>query len=373
MNNTTRVILTVLLVATALSALFAITQRNTSSNVQRQLEAARQQGTQAVIVAATSEEARSQDLIAAGTRAALEIDALNDSVIFAEAGATEAADLIVTVQVLADGQATAAAIAQATSTQVSQDIAVIGAAASSGSDQRSQISAAATTVANDLRALAVLATSEVVSAQSTQVALENQIATLEAGGTLDDEETADVQTLDTAVGELERFVTDNVEIYLPADYLASDLTDNLDAFLVVIEGLGGEFAETADAIRANADDFELYAVSNLLNPDLTLDSVNVAREEVLSALMLEDYLVLANRNFDENVTVLNEELIDINGLPAARTFFESEFDGYTSAQIRYVLQAGDVFYTITYTTSSELIESRLPLFEASAATFRVLE
>lgn len=373
MDNTPRVIIIVLLVAVVLAGLFAIIQGSAASSSQSALEDAQADATAALQQAATDAEVRSGDLITASTQAAREIDTLNDTLMMADEAATEAANEMMDVLEVANAQATSEAVMAATSTQVSEDIAVIGAAAGLSVDQRSEISAAATVVANDLRSLQAVATSEAVSAQSTQTALEGQIATLEAGGVIEEIDTAEVPEIDTAAGELERFTTENVELYLPANYLASDLGDNLDDFLAVIEGLGGDFAERADQIRANVDDFELYAFAEVLNPDLTIDSTSVTREEVVSSLMLEDYLALANRGVSDDTTVLSEELIEINGLPAARTFFETEFDGYTSAQIRYVLQDGDVFYTLTYTTSGELIEDRLPLFQASAATFRVLD
>lgn len=174
-------------------------------------------------------------------------------------------------------------------------------------------------------------------------------------------------------GDLARYATQSIEIYLPDDYINLDADDDMTTLRNVAAEMGPDYLPFIEAVQANPDLFVLYGVRRQLNDDYTIDNFNIINEHLLVEMPLTDYVSITYQTLPDNVEMVSQEKISLDGQDVARTVLRNHTPTQTVQQVQYIFQGADKQYWIlTYTTGEQYFEERLPMFEASARTFRVL-
>ena len=169
------------------------------------------------------------------------------------------------------------------------------------------------------------------------------------------------------------FETDTVEIYLPADYVAIDPDDGLDAALTTIDALGSEYDQIAALLQQNPELFVLIAAKNQPTVAGFVENINIIHQDAGIAITLETFIDVGYQGLPSSFVIAEQEIIELNGQQVLRTFIDADFGASQVKQVQYVYIFGSHIYVITVSSSPDDFEERAEMFEAIAATFTVRE
>ncbi|MGC1245375.1 MAG: hypothetical protein WA865_04110, partial [Spirulinaceae cyanobacterium] len=106
-------------------------------------------------------------------------------------------------------------------------------------------------------------------------------------------------------------------------------------------------------------------------PQQGVTSINVRPEKLDAELTLEDYLEIAKEQITPTYEIEEERVTAIDGHQAGRILAEAQKNGTQIKQLFYVLQDGETFWLVTYSTTAEEFEKRLPDFEKSIQSIKL--
>lgn len=175
-------------------------------------------------------------------------------------------------------------------------------------------------------------------------------------------------------GDLRRVTTSDFEISIPDSFEGGDLGENLELVLDDLAALGPDFAGIVAAIRQNPDLFRLYAFDSELTNPAFLTNINVTAETPPFSLTIEEYRDASINLLPEAFIIIENDITTLNDFDAMRLVLEWEVaPGVLVKQLQYTIKVNDSFFAVTYSTSADEFEERLPTFEESAATFTPLQ
>ncbi len=111
----------------------------------------------------------------------------------------------------------------------------------------------------------------------------------------------------------------------------------------------------------------MHVNSFLQNCDL-----NITKEEIISSMTLETYLELAVKKFPAQFQLIGQEFISLDGYEAGATTVEFTLPSGSGKQILYTIKNGAMIWNVTFSTGVDEFEQRLPVFEQSIKTFKIL-
>lgn len=167
--------------------------------------------------------------------------------------------------------------------------------------------------------------------------------------------------------------TDNgVEITLPATYMVGDVDKDL---AILVEGLKAMSEEDADDIQElydkNKDDIMLWGFDTD-SPPTHQTSVLIMKNEEFAGMSLAVISVFANLLLGQEVDSISQQQMELGGRDVLRFMTTSENAGVKTAQAIYLFNDSGKLWLIGFFTNQEQFESRLPSFDAAAASFTVV-
>jgi protein-disulfide isomerase len=166
----------------------------------------------------------------------------------------------------------------------------------------------------------------------------------------------------------QRIEGNNVSLELPPTWFGGDLLNNPDALADAITALGPEYAQFSQLFAQNPELMRLIAFDSE-SPDGFSTNVNVLLQEMPLTLTLESYLDIAIPQLPPNLVVDENDIVEVSGREVVRLVISADFPAGNVKILQYSIIRDSQLWVVTYTTSVDDFEDKLPLFEASFETF----
>ena len=166
------------------------------------------------------------------------------------------------------------------------------------------------------------------------------------------------------------FDSREVEIWLPDNFVGGDPEQDIPALIDQMRADGGHFAEAAEILESNPGSFILWMFDSAESKSEVLTNLTIVKEIVPAEITVEQYLEAAQSHFPDSYDVLAAGPVALeSGFEAGRIVLETSYAGLAIKEIVYVLKLEDIVYGLTFATSVEEFDSRLPVFKQAAQTF----
>lgn len=175
----------------------------------------------------------------------------------------------------------------------------------------------------------------------------------------------------TPIPGWEKFEAKGVELWLPESYDGGNVSEDLQAVVEKIKSLGPEYENMAAVIEQNPDMFAIWAFDSNIGASGSLTSAAITFEKILSVLTIDTYLDAASSQLPASFKVVDRQIVKLNKYDAGRLVIEFTIAGTNGKELMYAVKNGNMFWVITYGTSADEFDKRLPEFEKSALTFKV--
>jgi serine/threonine-protein kinase len=160
-------------------------------------------------------------------------------------------------------------------------------------------------------------------------------------------------------------------MWLPESYEGGDPSQDLDVIVEKLRTLGPEFAQMAKMIEQNPSAFVFWAFDSDVGDSGFLINVNVSTERVPSAITLEAYLDALVGQLPSQFRVVERGTVSLDHYQAERVLIEASIMGVEIKQVIYVIKEGNAIWAVTFSTSADEFDRRLPTFEQSMRTFKL--
>jgi hypothetical protein len=183
--------------------------------------------------------------------------------------------------------------------------------------------------------------------------------------------TATPQPTNTPIPGWEKFEGRGVELWLPESFEGGNLDEDLDLIVERLKGLGPEFEQLSQTLDQNRSVFALWAFDSKVGEQGSLTSANITTEQVLSVITIDIYLDAVEKQFPPGFAVRERDIVQLGDREAGRLIADFTVSGVSGNQLLYVVKDGNNIWVISYGTSVDEFEERLPVFEQSAQTFSI--
>lgn len=165
------------------------------------------------------------------------------------------------------------------------------------------------------------------------------------------------------------FAGTGIELWLPDTYRGGDLSEDLDTLVADLNELG--YSQVAEIIQAKPEMFVLWTFDSAIGSSGYVSSATATTQNALSAFTLDAYVDAANKQYPADFVVSEVEVVDHAPFEARRMVVTN--DSLGTKQLQYIYKLDARMWAVTYSTSQDEFEERLPSFELSASTFRVTD
>jgi hypothetical protein len=167
---------------------------------------------------------------------------------------------------------------------------------------------------------------------------------------------------------------EGVTISLPETYIGGNLTTDLDLIMANLKELGPEFSQTVTLIEQNRSLFVLWAFDSNMNNTKFLTNVNIIKQPVLSGITLKMMLDATAQSLPAQFIVTESKIITLGSTEAGRIRVDATVQGTAVKEAFYLVMDSEnsMMYAITFATSASEIDDRLPTFDQSVSTFKVV-
>lgn len=169
-----------------------------------------------------------------------------------------------------------------------------------------------------------------------------------------------------------KFEAPSIEIWLPGTYEGGDLANDLEAIVGKLRALGPDFETMADTIEQNPGVFVLWAFDSEGGGAGFLTNVNITKEQVMSVLSLDTYVEAVEKQLPSSFTISERENVQLGEYESVRLVVDMDISGATAKELIYIVKDDNMIWSITFATGVDEFRERLPVFELSISTFRIL-
>lgn len=163
---------------------------------------------------------------------------------------------------------------------------------------------------------------------------------------------------------------DGISLALPDGYIGGELTE--EVINLIDEALDPEFDSLIDGIRQDPDFYALWLFDDTDTDPNFVTNVNAVTTDMGSPMPLSAIADQVISSLPEGMTVVGNEDFPHDVGPAIRLTLDTNLEGIVSSQVAYlIISANRNLWVLTYSTSPDQFEERLPIFDESARTFRV--
>jgi hypothetical protein len=175
----------------------------------------------------------------------------------------------------------------------------------------------------------------------------------------------------TAIPGWEKFEGKGVSLWLPDSFEGGNLEEDVATIVEKLKTLGSQYDQVATIIEQNKTMFALWVFDSVVGDEGVLTNVNITTEKVTSAISIDTYLDAATGQFPAEFSVVQRDLITVNGMDAGRLQVDYNSGGVVVKEVMYSIKKGNTIYNITYATGEDEFDQRFPIFEQSAQTFNI--
>ncbi|MEM7580922.1 MAG: hypothetical protein AAF316_13955 [Cyanobacteria bacterium P01_A01_bin.80] len=170
------------------------------------------------------------------------------------------------------------------------------------------------------------------------------------------------------------FQADGVELQLPSYYEGGDTKKNTQEVLERIEKAGIPSDLITNTFQIN--DYELFAINPKEVIKGNINYIEVRKEKLAASVSLN----FITDKFAEGVSqtgpnIIGKEVVSLDNYQAGKVLFkviDSQTNETQGIGVSYLFEENQNFWAVTYVTNSESqLQKQLPIFQESAATFRI--
>lgn len=162
-----------------------------------------------------------------------------------------------------------------------------------------------------------------------------------------------------------------VALSLPANYEGGNPTTDLDEIGNKLKAIAPSYAERLEVLKQNPEAIAFLAFDPQSAKSGFLTNVNVTKEAVPADVTVEQYLQAASKQIAGQYKILEQKTISLEQYQAGRIMAEAKAGEITIRQLFYAVKDDKNFWLVTYSTTGNEFEQRLPSFEQSIRTFKV--
>jgi hypothetical protein len=170
-----------------------------------------------------------------------------------------------------------------------------------------------------------------------------------------------------------KFEGSGIEMWLPESFEGGNLENDLGVIVDKLKALGPEFESVAATIEANPAAFVLWAFDSELGSAGYLTNVNIIQEQVVSAVTLDMYLQALQQQLPSYLIISEQGKGQLDLYDSIRLVIDTEISGVKGKELMYIVKDSNTVYVITFATSLDEFEARLPAFEQAVQTFKTIE
>ena len=183
---------------------------------------------------------------------------------------------------------------------------------------------------------------------------------------------ADEEEID--IEEWLRIEGDGVALTLPLNFQGGDIEEVIDLISENADMLGPEFEQIFALVEQNPELFRFYAFDPDVLPSGGMTNVNITATPLPMELDMEDILDLSASQYPSSMEIVESDVVELGEYEdVGRLVIEADVMGLEQVVLQYILLIDETLYSVTYTTSGGAFEDYLPIFEASAETFEIIE
>lgn len=173
----------------------------------------------------------------------------------------------------------------------------------------------------------------------------------------------------TAIPGWAKYGAQGIEDWLPESFVGGDLENDLDVIFDNLITLGPDFEQIASTIEANPTAFVLWTFDTEIGSSGYLINMNIIRDQVLSAVSLEMYMQALAQQLPSYLTIAQLAPGQLSQFESSRLVTNTDISGVKGNELVYLIKDGNAIWVVTFATSEEEFEARLPVFEQSVQTF----
>lgn len=175
----------------------------------------------------------------------------------------------------------------------------------------------------------------------------------------------------TTIPGWKKFEGRGAQLQLPESYNGGDLSQNLDVVVQKLESLGPYYQQVAQSLKQNSSVFALWAFDSKASKSGFLSNAAILTEPVGSTVTTDTYLDVLTKQLPSEFRVVERKQVTLDRYQGVQIVTEATISGVTAKQIIYTIKQGSNIWAVTFTTSAEEFEERLPSFQQSINTFSV--
>lgn len=165
---------------------------------------------------------------------------------------------------------------------------------------------------------------------------------------------------------------EGVILSLPQYYEGGNPSTEIDKIAAQLEKISPGYSQRLESLRQNPQAIALLAFDPQSANGGFMTNVNITKEQVPDGVTLEQYLQAAIEELNRHYQILEQNVVSVDSYPAGRIVAESTTGKTPIKQIFYTVQDGNRFWLVTYSTTTAEFDQRLPTFEQSILTLKLL-
>ena len=175
----------------------------------------------------------------------------------------------------------------------------------------------------------------------------------------------------TTIPGWKKFEGRGAQLQLPESYNGGDLSQNLDVVVQKLESLGPYYQQVAQSLKQNSSVFAFWAYDSKATKSGFLSNAAILTEPVGPTVTTDTYLDVLTKQLPSEFRVVERKQVTLDRYQGVLIVTEATISGVTAKQIIYTIKQGSNIWAVTFTTSAEEFEERLPSFQQSINTFSV--
>ncbi len=167
-----------------------------------------------------------------------------------------------------------------------------------------------------------------------------------------------------------------VEISLPPNYVGGNPSkeEDLNAIASKLKTINPEYEQRIASLKQNpnANAIALLAFDTQNDQSGFLTNVNITTQAVEKGTTLDKYLQTASQQLAVQYDILERKVVPLGKDKVGRIITQPKASGAPIKQLFYIVPQSNRFWLITYSTSQTEFDKRLPNFEKSIRSFKVV-
>ncbi|MBZ8179900.1 DUF1795 domain-containing protein [Oscillatoria salina] len=162
-----------------------------------------------------------------------------------------------------------------------------------------------------------------------------------------------------------------VVLELPQDYFGGNPRTEIDEITSQLKTIAPIYEEKITEIKQNSHAIALLAFDRTSGKAQIPTNVNITTDRSAPEETIEDYLDRLTTQLSSLYRIQDQKLLSLEDYQAGRIVAEAEINQTRIKQLFYTIKNDDTFWIVTYTTTAEQFERRLPDFEKSMRTLKI--